>query len=99
MQKNNMMTNFQIIDFTAKHDIHQKFIKSFKSLLDQNTCEDLDISNKNILIETENLDFELLDGDAIAFKSQIDQGGNKIGYYRLVFTINGELLDESLVIY
>lgn len=99
MQKNNMMTNFQIIDFTAKHDIHQKFIKSFKSLLDQNTCEDLNISKKNISIETEKLDSELLDGNAIAFKSQIDQDGNKIGYYRLVFSLNGALIDDFFVIY
>ncbi|WP_431293961.1 hypothetical protein [Pedobacter sp. P26] len=98
MQRNNMMADFQK-DFIAIHDVHQKFIKSFSSLLEQNTCADLDISNKNISIETENIDFELLDGDAIAFKSQIDQDGKKIGYYRLVFTVNGELIDDFFVIY
>jgi hypothetical protein len=99
MQRNNMMTDFQIKDFITIHDVHQKFIKSFSSILDQNTCADLNISHKNISIETENLDFELLDGDAIAFKSQIDQDGNKIGYYKLVFALNGTLIDEFFVIY
>lgn len=94
-----MMTDFQIKDFITIHDVHQKFIKSFSSLLDQNTCADLDISNKNISIETENLDFELLDRDTIAFKSQIDQDGNKIGYYKLAFTMNGALIDDFFVIY
>jgi len=93
-----MMTDFQIKNFITIHDIHQKFIKSFSSLLEQNTCEDLDISHKNISIETRNLDFELLNGDAIAFKSQIDQDGNIIGYYRLVFALNGALIDEFFVI-
>jgi hypothetical protein len=99
MQRNNMITDFQIKDFITVHDVHQKFIKSFSSLLDQNTCADLDISHKNISIETENLDFELLNGDAIAFKSQIDQDGNKIGYYKLVFAMNGALIDDFFVIY
>ena len=99
MQRNNMITDFQIKDFITVHDVHQKFIKSFSSLLDQNTCADFDISHKNISIETENLDFELLNGDAIAFKSQIDQDGNKIGYYKLVFALNGVLIDEFFVIY
>lgn len=99
MQRNNMMTDFQIKDFITIHDIHQKFIKSFSSLLNQNTCTDLDISHKNISIETENLDFELLNGDVIAFKSQIDQDGNKIGYYKLVFALNGTLIDDFFVIY
>mgnify|MGYP007014261690 CR=1 FL=1 len=93
------MTDFRIKDFITIHDVHQKFIKSFSSILDQNTCADLNISHKNISIETENLDFELLDGDAIAFKSQIDQDGNKIGYYKLVFALNGTLIDEFFVIY
>ncbi|QDW26598.1 hypothetical protein FFJ24_017920 [Pedobacter sp. KBS0701] len=98
MQRNNMMTDFKIKDFITIHDIHQKFIKSFSSLLNQNTCTDLDISHKNISIETENLDFELVNGDAIAFKSQIDQDGNKIGYYKLIFALNGALIDEFFVI-
>ena len=93
------MNNFLIKDFLDTHNIHYIFTKSFSSLLDQNTCADLDISNKNISIETENLDFELLGGNTIAFKSQIDQDGNKIGYYRLIFTSTGELADEFLVIY
>lgn len=99
MQRNNMITDFQIKDFITIHDVHQKFIKSFNSLLDQNTCADLDIGHKNISIETENLDFELLNGDAIAFKSQIDQDGNKIGYYKLIFALDGVLIDEFFVIY
>ena len=94
-----MMSNLQIKDFIAIHHVHQKFIKSFSSLLDQNSCADLDIGHKNISIETENLDFELLNGDAIAFKSQIDQDGNKIGYYKLVFALSGALIDDFFVIY
>ena len=93
------MNNFQVKNFIETHNISDTFIKSFRSLLDQNTHADLDISNKNISIETENLDFELLDGDAIAVKSQIDQDGNKIGYYKLVFAMNGALIDDFFVIY
>lgn len=93
------MNDPQIKNFIENYNVSETYIKSFNSLLDQNTCADLDISNKNISIETENLDFELLDGDAIAFKSQIDQDGNKIGYYRLVFALNGALIDEFFVIY
>jgi len=93
------MTVIQIKNFIENYSVSDTFIKSFSSLLDQNTCTDLDISNRNISIETENLDFELLNGDAIAFKSQIDQDGNKIGFYRLVFTSEGELTDESFVIF
>ena len=99
MQRNNMMANFQIKDFIETNNISDTFIKSFRSLLEQNTCTDIDISHKNISIETENLDFELLDEDAIAFKSQIDQDGSIIGYYRLIFALNGELIDDFLVIY
>jgi|GEM_PF-2033514 len=99
MNRNNIMNDPQIKNFIENYNVSGTFIKSFSSLLDQNTCADLDISNKNISIEIEKLDFELLDGDAIAFKSQIDQDGNKIGYYRLVFALNGALIDEFFVIY
>lgn len=93
------MNDLQIKKFIENYSVSDTFIKSFSSILDQNTCADLDISHKNISIETENLDFELLDRDTIAFKSQIDQDGNKIGYYKLVFTMNGALIDDFFVIY
>jgi len=92
------MNSFQIKDFTAKYNVHQTFIKSFSSLLDQNNVEDLDITDKNISIDVENLEFELLGNDAVAFQSDINQDGRTIGYYKLVFDLKGKLIDEFFVI-
>lgn len=94
-----MMADFQIKDFIENYSISDTFIKFFSSFLDQNTNEDLDITDKNVSIDIENLEFELLDSYHIAFKSQIDQDGNKIGYYRLVFALDGTLIDDFFVIY
>ncbi len=93
------MNDFQIKDFIAIHNVHQTFTKSFNSLLNQNTAEDLNINDKNVSIDVENLEFELPGDDVIAFKSDINRDGNKIGYYRLVFALNGKLLDDYFVIY
>ncbi len=93
------MTTIQIKNFIENYSVTDTFLKSFSSLLDQNTNEDLDITDKNVSIDVENLAFELLDSYHIAFKSQIDQDGNKIGYYRLVFALDGTLIDDFFVIY
>jgi hypothetical protein len=47
------MNDFQIKDFIAIHNVHQTFAKSFSSLLDQNTAEDLNINDKNVSIDVE----------------------------------------------
>lgn len=93
------MDKYQIKDFIETHDIPDTFIKSFRSLLDQNTNEDLDITDKNVSIDVENLELELLDSNHIAFKCQIIDNTNKIGYYKLIFTSEGELIDEFFVIF
>ncbi|WP_293785728.1 hypothetical protein [uncultured Pedobacter sp.] len=93
-----MSNNLHIKKFVAAHNIHHIFIQSFKSLLDQNTCEVLDITDKNISVDTENIEAEVGDLNTITFKSTVHQNNNKIGYYKLVFTTAGELMDDFFVI-
>ena len=63
--------DLQIKNFRSAQNIHHVFIKSFKSLLDRNTCEDLDITDKNISVDIKNIGFEVADSDTITFKSTI----------------------------
>jgi len=93
------MNDFQIKNFIAIHNVHQTLIKSFNSLLNQNTVEDLNITDKNVSIDAEKIDFELLTADTVAFKSDINQDGSTIGYYRLIFDLKGALIDDFFVIY
>ncbi|MBO9672822.1 MAG: hypothetical protein J7577_05235 [Sphingobacteriaceae bacterium] len=93
------MTTAEIKTFMLAHNIQHIFIQSFKSLLDQNNCEDLDITDKNISVDIENIEPEVGDSDTITLKSAVHQNNNKIGYYKLVFTPAGELLDEFFLIH
>jgi hypothetical protein len=86
-------------DFIKTFHLEKTFISSFNSLLDKNTAEDLDIPDKNISIDTQNLTLVSQAADTISFKSLIYWGSNEIGYYQLVFTLNGQIIDEYFVIY
>jgi len=85
--------------FIKNFHIANTFISAFNALLDKNTPEDLDIPDKNISIDIQNLVLVSQTADTISFKSLIYWGSDEIGYYQLVFTLNGQIIDEYFVIY
>lgn len=93
------MNKLQINDFIETYNIQNVFTNAFTSLLEQNTCEELGVTDKNLSIDVEHLEFELSDFNMVAFKSAVEQNNNKIGYYKLIFTSDGELADDFFIIY
>lgn len=93
------MDKIQIIDFIEMHNIKYSLVENFKNVLKNNSIDDLDITNKNLSIETENIITELIDQVWISFRTKIKQDGNDIGHYSLKYDLNGELIDEYFTIY
>ncbi len=93
------MTDLQLKNFIETYSIADTFIRTFNTLLDKNIPEDLDIPDKNISIDIQNLTSASQHEETVFLKSPINRYTNEIGYYGLVFTLNGEIIDEYFVIY
>lgn len=93
------MNKPQINDFIKTYHIQSVFTNAFAFLLNQHTCEQLDITDKNLSIDVEHFEQELPNANTVALKSTVYQNNNKIGYYKLIFTYDGNLMDEFFVIY
>ena len=89
------MNEIQIIDFIEIYNIKHSLIENFNNVLQNNSIEDLDITTKNLSIETENL----IDEVWILFKTKIKQDVNEIGHYALQYDLNGEFIEEYFTIY
>lgn len=82
------MNKIQVIDFIEIHKIKQSLIENFSNVIQNNSMDDLDITTKNLSIETENIIIELIDEVLILFKTKIKQDGNDIGHYSLKYDLN-----------
>lgn len=72
-------------------------LKFFKSILQNNTCEELDIKNKNISLDFNNVEY-VFRNLTLSSCSKIYDTNNAIGYYSVVLNEFGEIDDDFFVI-
>ena len=96
---NIMRTKPQIDKLMVKFGIQEKMNNLFKYILANHTCEDLDIENKNISINSKNLKYSKTEFDYHKFQAPIlNDNKTQIGYFALVVTNDSEIIDEYFVI-
>ena len=89
----------QINDFFEINNIKEKLGSFFNVLIENNSCEDLNISHKNISINVENIHSEIINNQHFLFKTKVKNRMIELGHYSLIFDPNGKLIDEFFVIY
>ena len=92
------MNKIQIKKYVEVNNVEELFSNSFKSILQNNTCEELDIKNKNISIDFNNVEYVFRNLTLRSCKSKIYDTNNAIGYYSVVLNEFGEIDDDFFVI-
>jgi hypothetical protein len=89
-EKNDLIFGFRI----------QKQIETaFKTILEKNTVEELDIENKNVSIDSQKIEYSQTDFDNHRFQTQIfDEKNRHIGYFAIIVSNSNERIDEYFVI-
>ena len=84
----------KILDYTylrsEKTGKYSLFLKVEPTLLEK----ELDITEKNICIDLENIEYKKTEFNFHFFQSSILKNHNKIGYYALIYDDNMNLTDE-----
>jgi hypothetical protein len=93
------MNEMQINDFCEINNIKEKFSSFFNVLIENNSCEDLNISDKNISIDLEKIHSGIIRNQYFLFKTKVINKKKELGHYSLIFEQNGKLIDEFFVIY
>ena len=95
-----MTTNSQIKKLIEEFEIQEKIEKSFMKILEFHTCDELDIENKNISINTKNIEHSKTEFGYNKFQTSIiNEQKKEIGYFALVVTNENEKIDEYFLIF
>ena len=93
------MNEIQIKEYIEFNNVKEILSNSFKSIIENNTCEDLDIDNKNISIDLDNIEYDSKKNPLITFKCKIINQDKTIGFYSIVFEQTGKIIDDFFVIF
>ena len=93
-----MTTAHQIKEIIKKYKIKTKLEKSFSDFLGSNSCEDLDINDKEIQINSNNINYNHTALNFHLFKTPILKENNEIGYCALEYDSKFQLIDNYFVI-
>jgi hypothetical protein len=80
-------------------DIKNELQHGFQAVLDNHSAEELDIEDKNILLDLSGVTYRFTAYGNRLFKAPILRSGKEIGYYALVYTDEGESIDDVFFIY
>ena len=95
-----MTTHSQIKKLIEVFEIQEKIEKSFMKILEIHTCDELDIENKNISINTKNIEHSKTEFGYNKFQTSIiNEQKKEIGYFALVVTNENERIDEYFLIF
>ena len=95
-----MTTHSQIKKLIEEFEIQEKIEKSFMKILEIHTCDELDIENKNISINTKNIEHSKTESGYNKFQTSIiNEQKKEIGYFALVVTNENEKIDEYFLIF
>ena len=84
----------QIKEFIEKQDIKNELKDSFSSLLSVKNCEDLDIEDKNLQIDENNIEYKKNLFGFHLFRTPILKQNNEIGYYALEYDDEFKIIDD-----
>ena len=93
-----MTTALQINEFIEKNKIQEKLINNFSRLLEKNSAKELDLIDKNIKINSKEIEYKRTENNFNSFRSPILKNNIEIGYYELVFDEKTKLIDEFFVV-
>jgi hypothetical protein len=86
-------------DLILEFEIQEQMETCFKTILEKNTTEDLDIENKNLSINSQEIEYSKTDLSYHRFQTLIfDEKNRYIGYLALIVSNNNERIDEYFVI-
>lgn len=86
-------------DLIQQFGIKEQIDTSFRTILKENTAEDLDIENKSVSINSRNIEYSITEIGFHSFQTQIlDEKNKAIGYIALIVTKTNERMDEYVVI-
>lgn len=71
---------------------------NFERLLKNTSEKELDISDKNICIDLENIEYKKTEFNFHFFQSSLLKNHNKIGYFALIYDDSVNLIDQLFVI-
>ena len=92
------MNEIQTKYFIDSNNVKEILSNSFKSIVENNTCEDLNLSNKNVSIDLNHIQCDLKN-PFITFKCKIINQDKTIGFYSVVFEQTGKIIDDFFVIF
>lgn len=93
------MNKIQIEKYVEVNKVEELFSDSFKSIIENNTCKELDIKNKNISLDLNNVEYVFKNTTLISCKSKIYDDQSEIGYYSVVLNDFGKIGDDFFVIF
>lgn len=93
------MNENQIKEFIQKHNIKNEIEKAFESILKANSTKDLDIKEKNIFINVQQIQYKKTHFNFHSFGTPIKDNNKTIGLFALEFTDEAEIIDEFFIIY
>ncbi len=93
------MTENQINDFIRKHNVKGELEKYFNSVLKANSAEDLDIKDKKIFIDAQQIKYKKTDFNYHSFETSIMNNRDIIGLFALVLDDEAQFIDEFFIIY
>lgn len=88
----------EIKEFINKHKIQEKILNSFSHLVNSNKIEDLNIESKEISINIKKIDYKQTELNQHCFQTSILKEKKEIGYYAVVFTNEGNEIDDFFVL-
>lgn len=92
-------TEEEINQFIRIQKIEDEMQKSFESLLNGNTSDELDINSKNISINPKKIIYKLTELNFHSFQTSINNREIEIGYYALLYNCDGKIMYDFFVIY
>jgi hypothetical protein len=93
------MNEIQIKEFIEFNNVKEILSNSFKSIIENNTYKDLDVSNKNVSINLDYIKYDSKKNPFITFRCEIINQEKTIGFYSVVFEKNGKIIDDFFVIF
>jgi len=94
-----MKTVNQINEFIESNNIKNELVNNFKKLLENNSATDLDLIDKNVVINFREIEYKRTENNFHSFQTSILRNENKIGYYALVYDNDANLIDEFFNIF
>jgi len=93
------MNENQIKEFIQNYNIKNQIEKAFESILKANSAKDLDIKDKNLFIDVQQIQYKNTHFSSHSFGTPIKDNNKTIGLFALEFTDEAEITDEFFIIY